>query len=84
MWLEGSARSLMRTSGFRLALRSLALSLGGAVLVFLIIHHSAETIWREQIDATVGDALTDILSDIQRNQQGVAQNVQQYATVERR
>ena len=75
MWLEGTARLLLRTTGFRLALRSLALSLGGAVLVFLIIHHAAETIWREQIDATVGGARTDILSDIQSNQQGVAQNV---------
>ncbi len=75
MWLEGTARLLLRTFGFRLALRSLALSLGGAVLVFLIIHHAAETIWREQIDATVGGARTDILSDIQRNQRGVAQNV---------
>jgi signal transduction histidine kinase len=75
MWLEGAARPLLRTSGFRLALRSLALSLGGAVLVFLIIHHAAETIWREQIDATVGGALTDILSDVQRNREGLAQNV---------
>jgi signal transduction histidine kinase len=75
MWLEGPARLLLRTAGFRLALRSLALSLGGAALVFVIIHHAAESIWREQIDATVGGALTDILSDIQRNQQGLAQNV---------
>ena len=75
MWLEGLASPLLRTSGFRLALRSLALSLGGAVLVFLIIHHAAETIWREQIDTTVSSALTDILPDVQRNQQGLAQNV---------
>lgn len=75
MWREGLAGPLLRTAGFRLALRSLALSLGGAALVFVIIHHAAETIWREQIDSTVGAALADILSDAQRNQQGLAQNV---------
>ena len=75
MWLEELARPLLRTSGFRMALRSLALSLCGAVLVFAIVRHAEVTIWRAQIDTTVSDALTDILSDIQRNQKGVAQNV---------
>ena len=75
MWLKGLAGPLLRTAGFRLALRSLALSLGGAALVFVIIHHAAESIWHEEIDATVSSALADILSDVQRNQQGLAQNV---------
>jgi signal transduction histidine kinase len=75
MRIEHPVRPLLRTSGFRLALRSLGLSLGGAVLVFLIIHHAAETIWREQIDTSVNGALSDILGDIQRNHQGIAQNV---------
>jgi signal transduction histidine kinase len=77
MWLEAPARLLLRTSGFRLALRSLALSLGGAVLVFVIIHHAAETIWREQIDATISGALTDILSDQRTDKQPLAQNVRE-------
>ena len=72
---ERSVRPLLKTSGFRLALRSLGLSLGGAILVFLIVHHATETIWREQIDGSVGAALSDILSDIQDNHEGVAQNV---------
>ena len=75
MWRERSVRPLLKTSGFRLALRSLGLSLGGAILVFLIVHHAAETIWREQIDGSVSAALSDILSDIQENHEGVAQNV---------
>lgn len=75
MWFERSIRPLLKISGFRLALRSLALSLAGAILVFLIIHHEAEVLWREQIDSTVSSALGDLLSDIQRNHQTVAQNV---------
>ena len=56
MWPERSPQSLLKTSGFRLALRSLALSLGGAMLVFLIIHHDSDTIWREQNDIAVAAA----------------------------
>lgn len=72
---EPPSRALLKTSGFRLALRSLALSLGGAILVFLIIHHDADAIWREQNDTAVNAALSDILSDIQDDHDGVAQNV---------
>ena len=53
MWRERPSRTLLKTSGFRLALRSLALSLGGAMLVFVIIHRDADTIWREQNDIAV-------------------------------
>ncbi len=70
-----ASRRLLKTSGFRLALRSLALSLGGAILVFLIIHHAAEIAWRGQIDDAVDAALSDILGDIQHDRQPVAQNV---------
>jgi signal transduction histidine kinase len=75
MWLKRSVQPLLKTSGFRLALRSVGLSLGGAILVFLIIHHAANTIWREQIDTSVSSAQSDILADIQKNGRGVAQNV---------
>lgn len=75
MWFEAHARLLLQTSGFRLALRSLALSLGGAILVFLIIHHAAETIWRGQIDQAVNGALSDLLGDLRRNDKGLAWNV---------
>jgi hypothetical protein len=74
MWSDAS-RHLLKTSDFRLALRSLALSLAGAMLVFAIIHHAAEAAWRGQIDDTVAGALSDILSDIQHDQEPVAQNV---------
>jgi signal transduction histidine kinase len=77
MWRERPSRALLKTSGFRLALRSLALSLGGAILVFLIIHHDADAIWREQNDTAVNAALSDILSDIQEDNQGVAPNVRE-------
>ena len=77
MWAELSSSSLLKTSGFRLALRSLALSLGGAMLVFLIIHHDADAIWREQNDIEVDAAMSDILSDIQDDGQGVAENVRE-------
>ncbi len=75
MWRERPSRTLLKTSGFRLALRSLALSLGGAILVFLIIHRDADTIWREQNDIAVQAAMSDLLSDIQEDNQNVAQNV---------
>ncbi len=77
MWPKLPFRLLSRTSGFRLALRSLALSLAGAVLVFAIIHHAAETSWRDQIDGAVAGALSDIRSDIQNNKQSLSWNVQQ-------
>lgn len=68
---------LLKTSGFRLALRSLALSLAGAVLVFGIIHHAEKAAWRGQIDDAVQAALSDILSDIRRDRQPLAQNVRE-------
>jgi signal transduction histidine kinase len=77
MWFEAPVRLLFKTSGFRLALRSLALSLGGAALVFFIIHHAAETIWRDQIDTAVSGALSDLLGDLRTNDQGMAQNVRE-------
>lgn len=77
MGLDRSIRPLLKISGFRLALRSLGLSLGGAVVVFVIVHHQAETIWREQLDASVNAALADILGDIQGNHEGVARNVRE-------
>lgn len=75
MWFEDKLRLLVTTSGFRLALRSLALSLGGAVLVFIIIHHAAELAWRGQIDDAVSGALSDILGDVSRDGQPLAANV---------
>jgi signal transduction histidine kinase len=75
MWPDAPARLLLKNSGFRLALRSLALSLAGAIVVFAIIHRAAETAWRGQIDDAVGGALSDILGDIQRDRQPVPQNV---------
>jgi signal transduction histidine kinase len=74
MWND-AARHLLKTSGFRLALRSLALSLAGAVLVFAIIHQAAKAAWRSQADDAVSGALSDILSDIVQNREPVAQNV---------
>jgi signal transduction histidine kinase len=75
MWLETPLRLLFQTSGFRLALRSLGLSLCGALLVFFIIHHAAELAWRGQIDDAVRGARSDILSDLQRNKLPLADNV---------
>ncbi len=75
MWPDAPSRLLLKNSGFRLALRSLALSLAGAILVFAIIHHAAETAWRGQLNDAVTAALRDILGDIQRNQLPVPQNV---------
>jgi signal transduction histidine kinase len=76
MWLEKPARSLWRISGFRLVLRSVLLSLAGALLVFGIVHHAAESGWRDQIDVRVAAAQTDILGDIQRNRETLTWNVQ--------
>jgi signal transduction histidine kinase len=75
MQLNTILRQFVRISGVRLALRSLALSLGGACLVFVIIHHAAESTWRGQIDSNVAGALTDLLGDLQTNHQGLAWNV---------
>ncbi|MBB5373086.1 sensor histidine kinase [Acidocella aromatica] len=75
MRLNTILRQFVRISGFRLALRSLALSLGGACLVFVIIHHAAESTWRGQIDSNVSGALTDLLGDLQTNHRGLAWNV---------
>ena len=72
---DASLLLLFKTSGFRLALRSLGLSLAGALLVFGIIHHAAETAWRGQIDDAVAGALSDILSDLQHNGESLPQNV---------
>lgn len=75
MQLNAILHQLVRISGFRLALRSLALSLGGACLVFVIIHHAAEVTWRDQIDTTVSGALSDLLGDLRTNHQPLAWNV---------
>ncbi len=75
MRLETLRHQFLRISGVRLALRSLVLSLGGACLVFVIIHHAAESTWRGQIDANVSGALTDLLGDLHANHQGLAGNV---------
>lgn len=75
MRLETLRHQFLRISGVRLALRSLVLSLGGACLVFVIIHHAAETTWRGQIDANISGALTDLQGDLHSNHQGLAWNV---------
>ena len=75
MWPDAPAPLLLKNSGFRLALRSLALSLAGAILVFAVIHHAAEIAWRGQIDDAVAGALSDILGDIRRDRQPVPMNV---------
>lgn len=76
MKLEGLLRLLLKTSGFRLALRSLALSLGGAALVFLIIHHAAEVTVRGQFDETVAGEISDVVSDTSGNQETLTQSVE--------
>lgn len=75
MQLNALLHQFVRISGFRLALRSLALSLGGACLVFVIIHHAAESTWRGQIDTNVSGALTDLLGDLRANHQPLAWNI---------
>ena len=68
-------RRFSRFSGFRLALRSLALSLGGACVVFAVVHHSVETSWRNETESEVSGALTDLLGDLRTNHQSLAWNV---------
>lgn len=76
MWFNAPARTLWRISGVRVALGGVAMALFGALLVFAIIHHAAETSWRAQIDDRISDAQTDLLGDIARNHKGLAWNVQ--------
>ncbi len=73
VWL----RQLWRSSGVRMALRSMGLSLAGAILVFGIIHHAAETSWRNALDGSVQAALIDIQSDVHEDRQPLAQNVRE-------
>ncbi len=75
MWPEGFARSLWRISALRLALLSILASLVGALLVFGIVHHAAESGWRDQMDERVRDAQADILGDIQNNHESLSWNV---------
>ncbi|HTQ72140.1 MAG TPA: HAMP domain-containing sensor histidine kinase [Acidocella sp.] len=72
---EAWPRQLLRSAGVRVALRSLALSLAGALLVFAIIHHAAENSWRGALDGSVQAALSDIQSDLRENRLPLAQNV---------
>lgn len=75
MLIEGKLRAAWRISGFRLVLRSVLLSLAGALLVFGIVHHAAETGWRNQIDSRIASAQADILGDLHTNNEGLAANV---------
>ncbi len=77
MRLEVWPRQLLRSSAVRTALRSLVLSLAGAVLVFGITHHAAETSWRDELDGSVQAALSDIRSDLHEDKQPLAQNVRE-------
>lgn len=54
---------LLRTSGFRLALQSTALSIFGALIVFTIIYRAAQATVRAELDATVASEQADVISD---------------------
>ncbi len=58
---------LFRTSGFRLALQSAALSIFGALIVFAIIYNATEGTLRGQIDAAVISEQSDLISDFHKN-----------------
>lgn len=75
MWLEGTARSLWRISGFRLAILGVLAALAGALLVFGIVHHATEDSWRDEIDRRVAGARADMLGDLRRDHLGLAWNV---------
>ena len=54
---------LLRTSGFRLALQSAALSIFGALIVFAIIYHASQVTVRSELDSTVASEQADVMSD---------------------
>ncbi len=62
--IERRAARLLSISGFRLALRSVGLSLAGAVLVFAIIYHASQATIRAALDQTVAGEIADIRSDV--------------------
>jgi signal transduction histidine kinase len=54
---------LLRTSGFRLALQSIAISVFGALLVFAIIYDASESAVRHELESTVLSERVDVLAD---------------------
>jgi signal transduction histidine kinase len=54
---------LLRTTGFRLALQSIAISVCGALLVFTIIYQASEAAVRTDLESTVQSEKLDVLAD---------------------
>ena len=61
--LRDAVTRITRTSSFRLALQSAALSVFGAIIVFAIIYRASETTVRSEIEATVTSEQADVVSD---------------------
>ncbi len=74
------AARLLRTSSFRLALQSAALSVAGALIVFAVIYHAAPETVRAALDANVAGETADILSDVRDDDKTLADSVRDEMT----
>ncbi len=61
--LRDAVTRITRTSSFRLALQSAALSVFGAIIVFAIIYRASESTVRSALEATVTSEQADVISD---------------------
>jgi signal transduction histidine kinase len=71
-----SSFGILRTSSFRLALQSAALSAFGAILVFAIIFNASENTVRGEIDSTVASDAADVISDSREDGVSLLKSVQ--------
>lgn len=67
---------LLRTSGFRFAMQSAALSMFGAIIAFGIIYRAAEDTVRNELDSTVISEQADIISDTQEDHKSIIASVE--------
>jgi signal transduction histidine kinase len=71
---------ILRTSSFRLALQSAALSAFGALIVFAVIYHASQATVRAQLDNTVTGETADIISDVKDDHKSIIDSVEDAIT----